>query len=235
MARNREKCLATYRVDVNVSGVGMSCKIMDEVVAPASESKETVCFTPGSLVATPKGERLVQDLKVGDRVITRDNGIQEIRWCSRRSIVGANLGRFPHLKPVLILQGAFGNGLPERDMMVSQNHRMLVASEKTALLFDDKEVLVSAKHLTGLPGIGIFDVTQTTYLHFLFDQHEVILVDGTWTESFQPTSSTIKGIGNAQRNEIFELFPELKTDEGVEAYQSARQSLNKDEVELLHG
>ncbi len=191
------------------------------------------CFTPGTLIATPKGERRVEDLQVGDRVITRDNGIQEIRWVGQKSMSGAEFERAAHLKPVLIQKGALGGGLPERDMMVSPNHRVLVANDKTALYFEEREVLVAAKHLTGLEGVDIVDVSETTYIHVMFDQHEVILSDGAWTESFQPGDMTLAGIGNAQRNELFELFPELKTREGVDAYTSARRSLKKHEAVLL--
>ena len=191
------------------------------------------CFTPGTKIATPKGERLVEELQVGDRVITRDNGIQEIRWVGARDMSGAELEMASHLKPVLIRQGALGNDLPERDMMVSPNHRVLVANDKTALYFEEREVLVAAKHLTTKEGIDIVDVSHTTYIHIMFDQHEVILSDGTWTESFQPGDQTLAGIGNAQRDEILELFPELATKEGVEAYAAARRSLKKHEAKLI--
>ena len=191
------------------------------------------CFTPGTLIATPKGERRVETLKVGDRVITRDNGIQEIRWVGARDMTGAELEKAAHLKPVLIRQGALGNGLPERDMMVSPNHRVLVANDKTALYFEEREVLVAAKHLTGLEGVDIVDVSSTTYIHIMFDHHEVVLSDGAWTESFQPGDLSLAGIGNAQRQEILELFPELATREGLEAYSSARRSLKKHEAKLL--
>ncbi|MBE1282365.1 MAG: type I secretion protein [Rhodobacteraceae bacterium] len=191
------------------------------------------CFTPGTLIATPKGERRVEDLKVGDRVITRDNGIQAIRWLGKRTLNSSELLRASHLQPVLIRQGALGNGLPERDMMVSPNHRVLVANDKTALYFEEREVLVAAKHLTGLEGVDRVEISSVTYIHFMFEQHEVVLSDGAWTESFQPGDQTLDGLGNAQRNEIFELFPELKTREGLEAYQSARRSLKKHEAHLL--
>lgn len=191
------------------------------------------CFTPGTLIATPRGEMRVEDLQVGDRVITRDNGIQDIRWIGARDVTGQELADGAHLNPILIRQGALGNGLPERDLMVSPNHRVLVANDKTALYFEDREVLVAAKHLTGLEGIDRVTVSGVTYIHFMFAQHEVVLSDGAWTESFQPGDSSLKGIGNAQRNEIFELFPELKTHEGLEAYSSARRSLKKHEARLL--
>ncbi|MGJ8626618.1 MAG: Hint domain-containing protein [Sulfitobacter sp.] len=191
------------------------------------------CFTPGTRIATPSGERRVEELQVGDRVITRDNGIQEIRWVGQRDMSGVELARAVHLKPVLIRQGALGNDLPERDMMVSPNHRILVANDKTALYFEEREVLVAAKHLTGLEGVDIVDVSSTTYIHIMFDQHEVVLSDGAWTESFQPGDMSLAGIGNAQRTEILELFPELATAEGIQGYAAARRSLKKHEAQLL--
>lgn len=191
------------------------------------------CFTPGTLIATPKGERRVEDLKVGDRVITRDNGIQEIRWLGARTMQAKELAHAEHLNPILIRQGALGGDLPERDMLVSPNHRILVANDKTALYFEEREVLVAAKHLVGLDGVDMVEVSEVTYIHFMFDQHEVVLSDGAWTESFQPGDQTLAGLGNAQRTEIFELFPELKTREGLEDYTAARRALKKHEARLL--
>ena len=191
------------------------------------------CFTPGTKIATPKGEVRVEELQVGDRVITRDNGIQTIRWVGAREMTGAEFEMAAHLKPVLIRKGALDNALPERDMMVSPNHRVLVANEKTALYFEEREVLVAAKHLTGMDGIDVVEVSGTTYIHVMFDRHEVILSDGTWTESFQPGDMSLAGIGEEQRNEILELFPELATQDGIEGYAAARRSLKKHEASLL--
>lgn len=191
------------------------------------------CFTPGTMIATPQGERRVEDLIVGDRVITRDNGIQEIRWVGKRHMSGEELAAAQHLRPVLIRQGALGRGLPERDMLVSPQHRVLMSSDKTELYFDESEVLVAAKHLTDMDGIDVVDASATTYIHVMFDQHEVILSDGAWTESFQPGDQTLASMGAAQRAEILELFPELETEVGIEAYTAARRSLKKHEAKLL--
>lgn len=191
------------------------------------------CFTPGTLIATPQGERRVEDLKIGDRVITRDNGIQDIRWLGQTTLSGSDLLQAKHLKPVVIRKGALGHGLPERDMMVSPNHRVLIANDRTALYFEESEVLVAAKHLTEQKGVDVADVDQVTYIHFMFDQHEVVLSDGAWTESFQPGDLSLQGVGQDQRREIFELFPELQTRQGLDAYTSARRSLKKHEARLL--
>ena len=191
------------------------------------------CFTPGTLIATPRGEVPVESLKAGDRIITRDNGIQELRWIGQRKFDWAHLTANPHLRPIMVRRGSLGNGLPERDMMLSPNHRVLVSNDRTSLYFDEHEVLVSAKHLVG--GKGIFEVESigTTYIHLMFDQHEVVLSDGAWTESFQPGDYTLNGMGNAQRNEILEIFPELKTKQGLEDYTAARRTLKKHEAKLL--
>ena len=191
------------------------------------------CFTPGTLIATPRGEVAVERLRAGDRVITRDNGLQEIRWIGSRALSRADLAAAPHLKPVLVRQGSLGNGLPERDMLVSPNHRLLVANDRTALYFDEHEVLVAAKHLISGPGVQSVDSMGTTYVHFMCDRHEVVLSNGAWTESFQPGDMTLKGMGNAQRSEIFELFPELKTEAGLTGYAAARRTLRRHEAVLL--
>lgn len=197
--------------------------------------KVVPCFTPGTRIATPKGEKLVQELKAGDRVITRDNGIQEIRWIGAKPMDWKAVATNPHLNPVLIRAGALGNGLPERDMMVSPNHRVLVANDRTALYFDEREVLAAAKHLVDNRGIQVVEPAGVTYIHFMFDHHEVVLSDGAWTESFQPGDYSLKGIGNAQRQELFELFPELETSAGIEDYAAARRILKKHEARMLVG
>lgn len=200
-----------------------------DILTPERIERCSPCFTPGTQIATQRGELPVQMLTVGDKVITRDNGIQTIRWVGKSQMYLQDFQTEPHLLPVFIRQGALGKGLPERDMMVSPNHRVLVANERTSLRFAEKEVLVAAKHLVS-QGVNTVQSSGTTYIHFMCDRHEVVLSDGAWTESFQPDDQSLKGLGNAQRLEIYELFPELKTAEGREAHGSARQVLTAAEA-----
>ncbi len=192
-----------------------------------------ICFTPGTLIATPEGQRPVETLQTGDQVLTRDNGIQEIRWIGNKGMTGEELRKNTHLHPVRIAKGALGADLPERDMWLSPNHRVLVANDRTALYFEEREVLVAAKHLTALEGIDIVHPRWVNYIHIMFDRHEVILSNGSWTESFQPGDYSLKGIGNAQRLEIQTLFPELTSQAGLASYQAARRSLKSYEARLL--
>lgn len=191
------------------------------------------CFTPGTTIATPKGERMVEDLKPGDKIITRDNGIQEIRWIGTRTLTGHELARAPKLRPILIQKGSLGHNLPEHDILVSPQHRMLLTGDKTQLYFEETEVLAAAKHLTGMPGIDEVGTLGVTYVHFMFDRHEVVLSNGAWSESFQPGANVLDGLGVEQRDEILELFPELTTAEGLDDYAAARRALKRHEAQLL--
>jgi hypothetical protein len=175
----------------------------------------------------------VETLKPGDQVLTRDHGLQTLRWVGQRRLTLQNLQTSPHLRPVRLQKGALGQNMPQRDMLVSPNHRVLIHTDETALYFDAREVLVAAKHLTALPGIEVAQVREITYIHLLFDRHEVVRSDGAWSESFQPGDYTLGAMGAAQKAEIFELFPELETQTGQERYVCARMSLKRHEAALL--
>ncbi|WP_420012176.1 Hint domain-containing protein [Tateyamaria sp.] len=176
-----------------------------------------ICFTPGTRIATQKGEVAVERLQPGDKVFTRDNGIQTLRWVGQRDLAPQEMRAHPEFQPVLIRKGALGNDLPQRDMLVSPQHRMLLTSDLAEVMFDEREVLVAAKHLTGLDGVDQVQTGAVSYLHLMFDQHEVVLADGAWSESFQPGDHSLKGIGADQRSEVLTLFPELETLAGLDA------------------
>ena len=192
-----------------------------------------ICFTPGTMIATKRGEKPVQQLKVGDRVITRDNGPQELRWIGRRNLNRHDLSKMPQYLPILIRAGALGKGAPHRDMMVSPNHRMLVTSELAELMFGEREVLVAAKHLVSLDGVDPAPVSKVSYIHMMFDRHEVVLADGTWAESFQPGEHAMAGIQKDQRQEILDLFPQLVDIRGLKNFAAARRLLKAHEAHLL--
>lgn len=167
-------------------------------------------FTPGTVISTPRGERPVEDLRVGDRVVTRENGTRAVRWVGSRVLSYAQLVVRPHLKPIFFRQSSLGPGLPERDLMVSPNQRVLVSNDRTALFFSEREVLVAAKHIVSTSHVRQVDVLGVTYFQMLFDGHETVMANGVWTECFHPADTSLGALGNAQRSEIFELFPELQ-------------------------
>lgn len=192
-----------------------------------------ICFTPGTRIATKRGEVAVEDLKVDDQIVTRDNGVQSLRWVGRRDLNAAEMARMPVHSPVLIRTGALGKAAPQRDMLVSPNHRMLITSELAEVMFGEREVLVAAKHLTGLDGVDVVRADAVSYIHLMFEHHEVILADGCWAESFQPGDHSMAGIHHEQRREILDLFPELEHVQGLNDYSAARRLLRAHEAHLL--
>ncbi|WP_323768612.1 Hint domain-containing protein [Marinovum sp.] len=193
------------------------------------------CFTPGSLIMTSSGEVPVETLCVGDRVLTRDNGHQVIRWVGVRQVAPERLALTPALRPIRIAAGALGAECPERDMQVSPQHRVLIGSTATQVWFGEDEVLVAATHLTCLDGVEVAGPeTPVTYIHILFDQHEVILSDGLWSESFQPGDLTLAALDRAQRDELLALFPELSGRSDLhQLYPAARATLKAHQARVL--
>ena len=203
------------------------------VVNYSEVEQVVICFTPGTRLATVRGEIAVENLREGDKVFTRDNGIQTLAWSGKRDLNARELADRPEFNPVHIRQGALGNNAPERDMVVSPNHRMLITSNMADVLFGEREVLIAAKHLISLDGVDQALTPSVQYIHLIFEKHEIVLANGAWTESFQPGDHSLKGIASAQRCEIIALFPELETVAGMDNYGAARRSLKKHEAAYL--
>lgn len=204
-----------------------------ETISFAEIGRVVPCFTPGTAIATPKGEVAVETLKAGDRILTRDNGIQTISWVGTKRLDFAELKAAPQLRPIRIKAGALGDNMPERDMLVSPSHRMLIVSHQAELYFGQSEILVAAQHMLAMDGVEVADQPYITYIHIMCENHEIVLSDGAWSESFQPADFTLKGFDSDQRDELFAFFPELETADGIAAYGAARRTLNRRESKLL--
>lgn len=191
------------------------------------------CFTPGVLVETATGARAVEALVSGDLVMTRDRGLQPVRWVGKRTFRAAELQADASLHPILFRKGALGANLPARDMMVSRQHAMLVKGPRAELYFGEDEVLVRAVHMADQPGIVQAMVQEVTYIHLMFDHHEVICADGVWSESFQPAARNIGGLEDEARSELFKVFAEQPEPANPEAYRAARPILKAHEARLL--
>ncbi|QUS36896.1 hypothetical protein GR316_05380 [Falsirhodobacter algicola] len=190
------------------------------------ENVESIlCFTPGAMIQTLGGARPVETLKIGDMVMTRDNGLQPIRWIGQTTVKAE--GRFA---PIRIRKAM----MPEltADLVVSPQHRMLIEGYRAELLFGSREVLVAAKHLVDDACVTVEEGGAVTYVHMLFDQHEVVMANGVPTESFHPASYGISGMGEEAREELFALFPDLRAL--PDSYgDTARRVLKAFEVKAL--
>lgn len=195
-----------------------------------SEIEEVIlCFAAGTLVDTPDGARPVEALRPGDLVLTLDDGPQPLRWVGRRRLGLADLLAEPSLVPVEIGPGALGPGLPNTAITVSPQHRILLQGGRCELYLGEAEALAPAVHLTGLAGIGR-PLRPVTYVHLMFDRHQIVRTAGLWSESFQPGDRMLAGMPSPQRDELLRLFPGLATAGG---YGAARMTLRAHETRLV--
>ena len=183
------------------------------------------CFVAGTLIRTPEGERPVESLEPGDLVMTRDEGAMPLRWIGSRRVAAE--GDFA---PILIQADALGK---HRNLLVSPQHRILLRDAYAELLFGEGEVLAAAKDL-----VNGFSITRrpggmVTYVHLLFDRHQVIYSEGLATESFLPGPQTASLFERPVMREIYALFPELDPETGLGYGGAARPALKSYEGQLL--
>ena len=168
-----------------------------------------VCFARGTLISTPSGRVPIETLSVGDTVETLD-GKAEIRWIGSRKYNAASLIQNQKLRPIRISAGALGNGLPERDLLVSRQHRMLASSKIVSRVCGASEALISAIRLTELPGIFIEErIQDVEYFHLLFDRHDIVFAEGAPSESLLTGPEAMKTLPAEAQQELRTIFPEL--------------------------
>jgi len=192
------------------------------------------CFTAGTRILTPDGPVAIEELVVGNRVITRDHGARPIRWIGATTVSARFMAARPSLRPVLIRKGALGNDLPEQDLRLSRQHRVLVRDWRAEVMFGvEGGVLVPAFSLCNDSTVLEERPTEdVTYIHMAFDEHEVVYADGVETESFHPAERMVSALGSDQREELFTLFPELQQGDGF-AFDSARRQVRGQDGKVL--
>ncbi|MEP5090611.1 MAG: Hint domain-containing protein, partial [Paracoccaceae bacterium] len=183
-----------------------------------------VCFTPGAMIETTRGPVAIEALEQGDLVITRDNGPKPVRWIGTRTMLAPQ----KHA-PIWFAPGVFGNKSP---FSLSPQHRVLVCDYRAQLFFGEDEVLIPAKFLVNGTTITQAPPGEVTYLHLLFDDHEIITADGVASESYHPGQFSLNELEDCAREELFTVFPELRCDPRNYG-ATARLSLKRHESALL--
>lgn len=198
-----------------------------------AEADGLICFTPGTLLRTERGEQAVETLRVGDRVLTRDAGAQPVLWTGRRRIGGGLLYALPRLRPVRI--GAMVPGLPAplRPLLLSPQHLVVAQGAAAMDLFGEPEVMVAAERLPGVRPDHV--LSEVTYIHFALPAHHAVWANGVPVETFHPARAAPGTLDAGQDAALAAALPML--DDGAWAYGPlARRVLDVAEAAILaHG
>ena len=195
---------------------------------------EGVCFVAGTLIEAENGPRAIETLKVGHKVATADHGLQPVRWIESSTIPPDRLRNEPAMWPVRISAGSLGPNIPSRDLLVSQQHRILVKGPRVELLFGTTEALVAAKHLCRWPGIGLDTLVETVeYLHILLDRHEILSADGAQAESLFLGEEALHTLSSDALQELAAIFPDRPSSGHPGFGRAARLILLEHEARAL--
>ncbi|MEW9298800.1 Hint domain-containing protein [Acetobacter oryzifermentans] len=161
------------------------------------------CFLPGSMIRTCDGDVAVENIQIGDEVITFDwknnkNIVRKVVWVGKaRAVVRPELHDDEAGWPVRILKGAIADGVPYKDMLITPEHCLFL-----------KDRFVPARMLVN--GVSIFydkSITSYDYYHVETEQHSVITADGALTESYLDTGNRSSF---RQEGKVITLFGSVK-------------------------
>jgi hypothetical protein len=131
------------------------------------------CYGAGTRIRTTRGEVAVENLREGDLVLTVSGRTQPISWIGHRHVNFHGHPNRQRILPVRITAHAFGQGMPERDLLLSPDHAVFV-----------EDVLIPIRHLINDGSIAQIECDTITYYHIELPRHDVLLADGMPAESY---------------------------------------------------
>ena len=136
----------------------------------------SVSFTRGTHITMATGAQVrIEDVRVGDRVLTRNDGPQPVRWIGETTLRAT--GDFA---PVVVKAGTLHN---LNDLVLSPDHRLFIYQREDKLGAGRSEVLVKVRHLINGQTVYRRDGGFVDYFQLLFDQHQIIYAEGIAAES----------------------------------------------------
>lgn len=137
----------------------------------------SVSFTRGThITMADGGQRQIELLAPGDRVLTRDAGVQQIRWIGQAMTRASG-----ELAPIRIRAGALNNA---RDLIVSPDHRFFIHQRRDRIGAGTSDILVKARHLVNGDNVSVMEGGYVEYFQLLFDDHHIVFAEGIAAESF---------------------------------------------------
>lgn len=176
---------------VNYALVGIDTQNVSEKFA------ETACvsFARGTQITLSSGAQCkIEDLKIGDKILTRDAGVQTIRWVGYNTVraVGEHA-------PVMIAKGTLNNS---EDLILRPDHRLFVYQRSDILGAGRAELLIKARHLVNDDTVVQREGGFIDYFQLLFDAHQIIYAEGIAAETTLMSTRTSAALPEGLREKV---------------------------------
>jgi hypothetical protein len=176
LATSRRSFIAGWKlcagVALGLAGLylaGRSASAQTYSPTPTSKPRSS-CFPAGTRIKTPEGETNIEDLRIGDNVLTASGEAKPIKFIGRS-------GAWRNEGPVKISRFAIDGKAPHSDLYISPGHAIYIDG-----------ILIPARNLVN--GVTIVanakpEVRSLTLFHIELDTHDAILAEGLAVESFR--------------------------------------------------
>lgn len=175
-------------------------KIGDRSVASAL----ALGLTASASLRTPCGGRRAENIRKGDLIVTRDNGLQAVRLVWTRTVTETEIAADPALAPIRLKPRSIGPMMPQRDLLVAPDHKVLVPGYRLADLPDTDSYLIPARDVAEASDEAFYDraLGDVTYYNIVFDAHQVFCANGLPVESYLPTEQAIGALDPEVRADV---------------------------------
>ena len=215
--------------DMNAFGTG-KIDLLNQDTTP--DPDDYVCFSAGTKIRTESGEKPVEDLHVGEAILTVEGTALSIVWTGTSNLNWP--GASENHRPYLVASGALGPDTPARDLVVSPQHKVMMHGAVVRSMFGVDQVLAPVKGLTGLRGVRQMQGKRhVTYVHLLLERHAVILSEGAPTESLYPGPVARTMLGKAEWRQLESLFPGVSDNPETAYGPRARFCITRRQAEAL--
>lgn len=178
--------------------------------APAIDLFESAfsAFSRGTFLATPRGDRAVEDLQPGDLISTSTGDAVKLTWIGSSNFVPAEAGR--RLALTRVMADSFGHGRPNGFITLGPAARILHRPQHLRGHVDEGGILTPLRDLVdGVNIISVVPPTAVRLFHICLERHATVVAGGLAVESFHPGANATDTVPQGLRDRFEQMFPQI--------------------------
>ena len=178
--------------------------VMTRIVKAKGGTGPLLGLSGEATLRTPCGGRRIENVRPGDLIVTRDNGLQAVKMVWTREVTAAEIAGDPSVAPVRLKPRAIGPMMPQRDLLLAASHRILVPGYRLVDMPDETSCLIPARDIQEASDAAYLDREPVDRLFFnlVFDSHQVFCANGLPVESYLPSRTGLSELDEAVRGDL---------------------------------